>query len=219
MYVIREMEPGDLPAVARLWKKRQDGARTHRVGPIRYAPLADAEVAAAVPLVFTCDNTVVALAAVALADPTTVGEPRGGNRTLDVVQLVTDPDTPMPANGPLSWIVTSWISDLADSLGCDWLRMRIVPPRLAEHLQTRLAWEPESAVHGNGASVHFLRHPAVRSDAIHALVHADTGTREEHGPSRPELPLAHSTRRYILRTFRTLLEGHRESDDRACTEG
>ncbi|MFJ5850534.1 hypothetical protein [Streptomyces sp. NPDC092903] len=188
MYVIREMEPGDRLAITRLWEKRQDWARTRGVDPICCAPLAYAVVVSALPLVFTCDAIVVAVAAVALTDPTTVGEPRGGGRTLDVVQLVTDPDTPMPADGSLSWIVTAWISDLADTLGCDWLGMRVVPRRLAEHLQTKLAWELESVAQQNGDTVHLLRRPAERSDAIHALVHAASGTGEEHGLSRPELP-------------------------------
>lgn len=159
MYAIREMMPDDQPAAELLWARRVNSARTRGIGPIHTAPLSAASTAV-LPLVLTCDGTVVALATLSFpvdlggTDPT-----QGGERTLYLERLVTDPDMSMPEAGSLSWIATTVISDVAARQGYDWVRMRVVPTRLAAHLRTRLAWELDATVRRGGATVHLLRRP------------------------------------------------------------
>ncbi|WP_217231280.1 hypothetical protein [Streptomyces anulatus] len=170
MYAIRELLPTDQPAAELLWARRVNWARTHGIGPIRIPPLAAAS-AAPLPLVLTCDSTVVALATLTFpADLNGADRTQGRGPTLYLERLVTDPDIHMPEAGPLSWIATTGISDVAARKGYDWMRMRVAPARLAAHLQTRLAWELDGTVRRDGATVHLLRRPAERSDAIRALV-------------------------------------------------
>ncbi|MBK3586334.1 hypothetical protein JHN49_22330 [Streptomyces sp. MBT57] len=173
MYAIREMLPDDQPAAERLWARRVDWARKRGIGPIHTAPLAAAS-AAPLPIVLTCDGTVVALAT--LSFPVDLGgadQTQGGEQNLYLERLVTDPDMPMPEAGSLSWIATTVISDVAARNGYDWVRMWVVPARLARltaYLRTRLAWELDATVRRDGVTVHLLRRPAERSDAIRVLV-------------------------------------------------
>ncbi|WP_331759709.1 hypothetical protein [Streptomyces anulatus] len=170
MYAIREMLPDDQPAAERLWARRVSWARKRGIGPIHTAPLAAAS-AAPLPLVLTCDGTVVALAT--LSFPVDLGgadQTQGGEQNLYLERLVTDPDMPMPEAGSLSWITTTVISDVAARNGYDWVRMRVVPARLTAHLRTRLAWKLDATERRDGVAVHLLRRPAERSDAIRVLV-------------------------------------------------
>ncbi|MFJ1662442.1 hypothetical protein [Streptomyces anthocyanicus] len=187
MYAIREMHPDDRNAVAALWDRRVRWADRHGLGPLHPEPPAGAHVAAALPLVLTCDTTVAASATVLPADPA-AGTAEAGEPVLDVTRLVTDPDLPMPEAGPLSWIVLAWIGDLAARNAYAWVRMRIAPPRLADHLRTNLAWElqhPTSVQHHGGDAHHVLRRRAQISDAIHALVRTPAATGRDTTPPVP----------------------------------
>ncbi|WP_435598432.1 hypothetical protein [Streptomyces anulatus] len=183
MYAIREMLPDDQPAAELLWARRVDWAETRGISPIHPAPLAAAN-AAQLPLVLTCDGTVAALATLSFpGDLCGADQPQRGEQTLYLERLVTDPGIPMPEAGSLSWIFTTVIGDVAARQGYDWVRMRVVPARLAAHLQTRLAWELDATVRRGGATEHLLRRPAERCDAIRALV--PTRARADVNQGRP----------------------------------
>ncbi|MFJ7412852.1 hypothetical protein ACIQWZ_18845 [Streptomyces sp. NPDC098077] len=215
MYAIREMLPDDQPAAERLWARRVQWARTRGIGPIRITPSAAASTAA-LPLVLTCDGTVVALATVAFpADLDSDDRTQTPDRDLRLERLVTDPDVSMPEAGSLSWIVTTCISDVAARTGYDWVRMQIAPARLAEHLRAQLAWQLEATVRSEGATIHLLRRPSERSDAVRALVRTQVpppGSPTE-AVSRP------GSGRCLPRSLRTLLEGRCDQEVRAGSDG
>lgn len=185
MYALREMQPDDQPAAGDLWARRVTWARAHGISPIRTTPLAPADIGAALPLVLTCDNTVVALATVvfpAVLDD--ADQTRYGEQALRLERLVSDPDVSVPEGGSLSWILTTCISDVAAREGFDWMRMEVAPTRLAAHLRTHLAWHLDATVRRGGATVHLLRRRTERSDAIRALVRTPIMTAPLRSPTR-----------------------------------
>ena len=169
VYEIREMRPDDRPTVTSLWTARVRWAENKRIGLIRYCPLTEAETAAAVPFVLTCDGAVVATATI--VDPTPQDgwtDREAAQRAVGLVRIDTDPAL---AADRLSWVITSWASDRAARTGHAWVRMRVAPSQLALHLSERLAWDPVRTVRtADGGTAHLLQHEAREVPGIRALV-------------------------------------------------